>query len=72
MTDSGTTYRILREVGSKPSEFLIAPPRHNLRDAVADMGGGLVVDDTGRLVAFHERHLDYLQRRAAAGLEILG
>lgn len=36
-----------------------------LEDAVADMESGVVFDDAGEIVAFHERHLRWLEYRAA-------
>lgn len=35
-----------------------------LEDAAADMGAGVIFDDAGEIVAFHERHLPLLQLRA--------
>lgn len=45
----------------------MAQTRRTLEAAVADMGDGAVVDEGGRLVAFHERHLPVLERKEAAG-----
>ena len=41
-----------------------ARPYSRLEDAAADMGEGVVFDDAGEIVAFHERHLPLLQLRA--------
>ena len=54
------TYRIVPGVFSRPAQDMIAPQRADLSDAVADMGHGLVIDDSGRVVAFHESQLPFI------------
>lgn len=41
-----------------------AAPYDRLETAVFDMGGGVVFDKSGEIVAFHERHLPLLEHRA--------
>lgn len=47
-------------------DLLLARQRSHTRfeDAFADMGEGVVFDDAGEIVAFHERHLRLLELRA--------
>jgi hypothetical protein len=61
--DEGVTmYSIVPGPFYSPSALALAPRRSELADAVADMGTGMVLADDGRLVAFHESHLDTLTR----------
>lgn len=57
-------YRLLPGPLYSPAHFARAPRRTAVEDAVADMGTGIVVDDAGRLVAFHESHLTTVERLA--------
>ena len=59
-------YTIVRHPWPTPAQAAMAPARRTLEAAVADMGDGAVLDEAGRLVAFHERHLPILERREAA------
>jgi hypothetical protein len=43
-----------------------AAPYGRLVTALHDMGGGVIFDQTGAIVAFHERHADLLTRRGSA------
>jgi hypothetical protein len=70
--DSMRTYRALRHTDVKPSEAALSNERRNLADALQDMGTGIVVSNSGDLVAFHESHLALIERRAAAGRNVLG
>jgi hypothetical protein len=42
-----------------------AAPYDRLVAATQDMGGGVVFDDKGEIVAFHERHLTWIERFGA-------
>lgn len=57
-------YRIVRNVNFKPAQFALAQKYSELSDAFADMNDGIVLDDNGEIVAFHERHLRFVQRAA--------
>lgn len=57
-------YRILPNPNYTAVQFALAHRYSTLEGAWADMGEGIVVDDQGTLVAFHERHLWYLQATA--------
>ncbi len=56
-------YRIARNPDVPRAEMGYARRYERLEDAVADMGEGLVFDDSGAIVAFHERHLRWLEYR---------
>ena len=56
-------YRVLRNPDVKPSEAATVKRYSRLEDAFADMGEGVVVNDLGQIVAFHERHLRLLTFR---------
>lgn len=43
-----------------------AAPYDRLVTVVQDMGGGVVFDEHGEIVAFHERHADLLAHRGVA------
>jgi hypothetical protein len=63
------TFRVVKTTTPTPSA-LHATKRHATAEAaVAEMGEGVVlaVDDTGalRLVAFHQRHIDWVMRTDA-------
>lgn len=60
-------YRIIPNLDTTPARIALAPTRTQLADAYADMGEGIVIDNTGRIVAFHQRHLPALERRASRG-----
>lgn len=59
-------FYVARNPEASAAEVLLARARSysRLEDAVADMGEGVVFDDAGEIVAFHERHLPLLQLRA--------
>lgn len=61
---STETYRIVRSPLFKPSQLAMSNRYSRLEDAVADMGEGVVIGEGGRLVAFHERHLNLARRLA--------
>ena len=44
-----------------------AAPYDRLDTAYQDMGGGVIFDQTGEIVAFHERHETILQHRGLLG-----
>lgn len=58
------TYRVIASVFAAASHALRAPRTRELTGAVADMGTGMVIDETGRVVAFHESHLRSLSAGA--------
>ena len=43
-----------------------AAPYDRLVTAFSDMGGGVIFDQSGDIVAFHERHAELLTRRGVA------
>lgn len=58
-------YRIIRNINASAATIALAPRRTEVADAFADMGEGIVISgDTGRIVAFHERHLAEIRRNA--------
>ena len=59
-----TTYRVVAGPLFTRSHLALASRYARLEDAVADMGQGVVVE-CGEVVAFHERHLELMQRLAA-------
>lgn len=62
--DTVETYRVVPTPTPRPSHLALARTYDDVNTAVAAMGEGVVMSATGRLVAFHERHLGYLERRA--------
>lgn len=56
------TFRIVPGPFAGRATVVLAPTRTRLEDAAADMGEGLVIDCTQRVVAFHEKHLAVLER----------
>jgi hypothetical protein len=42
-----------------------AAPYDRLETATQDMGGGVVFDSAGDIIAFHERHLRWIERHGA-------
>lgn len=42
-----------------------AAPYDRLETALQDMGGGVIFDERGEIVAFHERHFALLEHRGA-------
>lgn len=58
-------YAVVPHPHPRPAVLAVAPRHRDIADAVAAMGDGAVLDPaTGRLAAFHERHLPILLRRA--------
>lgn len=52
-------YRIIDGVFSRPHAY---GKRYSTIDgAFCDMGKGIVIDDTMRIVAFHESHLRFIE-----------
>ena len=43
-----------------------AAPYSRLYAALMDMGGGIIFDDDGDIVAYHERHAWLIERRGSA------
>lgn len=63
------TYRVVPSTTPLPSALATARRYTRVEDAVGDMGEGVVVGVDGpnlRLVAFHERHLPYVERTDGA------
>jgi hypothetical protein len=59
-------YRVVAGPLFGPANLALARRYGEIENAVADMGQGVVVSDDGaRVVAFHERHLDAVERLAA-------
>lgn len=58
-------FRIARNPDVPRAEMGYARRYERLEDAVADMGEGVVFDDAGEIVAFHERHARWLEYRGA-------
>lgn len=58
-------YRVLPGPLFTPARLALARRFSRIEDAVRAMGEGIVVDNTARLVAFHERHLPMVERLAA-------
>ncbi|MDL5351161.1 hypothetical protein [Microbacterium sp. zg-YB36] len=63
-------YRVLAHPDVSPARIALAPRRQELADAYSDMGEGVVINDAGSIVAFHQRHLPILERRTARGLPL--
>lgn len=59
-------FYVARNLDVPHSEVLLAKarPYERLEDATADMGEGVVFDSSGEVVAFHERHLRWVEHRA--------
>lgn len=59
-------FYVARNPEASAADVLLARARSysRLEDAVADMGAGVVFDDAGEIVAFHERHARWLEYRA--------
>lgn len=55
-------YRVVRGPFYSPSQAALAPRYADVTDAVRAMGEGMVIAEGGRLVAFHESHLETLER----------
>lgn len=60
-----TGYRVLPGPLASRAKAALAPSYRDVTDAVRAMGEGIVLDDGGRLVAFHETHLLTVTRLAA-------
>ena len=62
------TYYIARNPDVSRSAITLAhaAPYDRLVTAYSDMGGGVIFDQAGDIVAFHERHLDVLTHRGNA------
>ena len=57
-------YVVVAHPDARPAARALARRHERVEDAVAAMGTGVVLDETGRLVAFHELHLALIERRA--------
>ena len=57
---------LARNLDVPRSEVLLAKarPYERIEEATADMGEGVVFDSSGEVVAFHERHLRWVEHRA--------
>ncbi len=61
------TFRVVRSTTPTPSALTTTRRHSTSESAVAEMADGIVVGVAGstlRLVAFHERHLAYVERTA--------
>ena len=54
-------YRVLPNMNQQPAHKALAARYTTLEDAWQDMSTGIVEDANGRLVAFHERHLLWVE-----------
>lgn len=63
-----TTYYIARNPDVSAARIALArqAPYDRLYTALGDMGGGVIFDASGAIVAFHERHADILAARGVA------
>lgn len=64
MTETKRRFYITRTgVDTPASRIALAmqSPYSRLEDAWYDMGGGIIFDSTGAVVAFHERHLLWIE-----------
>lgn len=57
----GEVFRIVRSPFYSRPQLALAPRYFSLLNAFADMGEGMVLGDGERVVAFHERHLRYVE-----------
>lgn len=57
-------YRIVPHPNPRPADLALAPTRATAEAAIADMGDGVVIGPNDQIVAFHERHLTVIERRA--------
>lgn len=55
------TFRIIPHLNVKPSRLATAKRYTRLEDAFADMGEGIIVGSDNRIVAFHEKHLRFIE-----------
>ena len=62
------TYYIARNPDVSAADITLAhaAPYDRLETAYMDMGGGVIFDGEGNLVAFHERHLWLIDHRGTA------
>lgn len=56
------TYRVLPGPTATRAQRALARRYSDLDEALANMGRGIVIADDDRLVAFHERHLGWIER----------
>lgn len=63
-----STYYIAKNPDVSAARVALArqAPYDRLYTALGDMGGGVIFESTGQIVAFHERHADLLAARGAA------
>ena len=54
-------YRVLPNMNQQPAHKALAPRYTLLEDAWAVMAEGIIEDNNGRLVAFHARHLPWVE-----------
>ena len=59
------SFRVVAHPLPSAAQVAVAPYYSDVETAVAAMEDGAVVHRSGRLVAFHERHLPVLERRSA-------
>lgn len=68
MTDQPEQYRVVTSTHFTRPALALAPRHSDVTTAVADMGEGIVVTADGtRVVAFHERHLRFVEHALATG-----
>lgn len=60
--ERGEVFRVVRSPTFKPSQYALAPRFSRLEDAFIEMGEGIVLGEEGRVVAFHEKHLWFIER----------
>lgn len=60
-------FRIARNPDASRGAMGYARRYSRLEDAFADMGDGVVFDDSGAIVAYHERHAVLLEHRGRDG-----
>ncbi|MGP5022501.1 hypothetical protein ACTXIU_13030 [Glutamicibacter arilaitensis] len=57
-------YRVIANPNVSEATAKLAPSYERLEDAHRASGTGLVIDQTGRVISFHERHLPLMQAGA--------
>lgn len=64
MADAG--YRIVASTHYTPAALALAPRHARFEDAVRGMGEGIVLAEGGRIAAFHEKHLRFVEHALVA------
>lgn len=57
-------YRIVQSPYYKPAQFALARRYTDLTNAFIDMGEGVLLGDDERIIAFHEKHLRFVEALA--------